>query len=172
MRSVGERITYNFIMSPVPAVGPAVALTTADPSLVDADLVFVPIFEGEDPTRVVSGLDDSASAAVSHGFSTQEIQGKPYELFLTPATGWRAGRLALVGCGRASDVSTEGLRKAGSFAALSARQRRVTRIAFVDRATGDRQLNVQAIAEGLVLAAFSGDRYKSGDGARPLPSRC
>ncbi|HEX2455361.1 MAG TPA: leucyl aminopeptidase [Vicinamibacterales bacterium] len=158
-------------MAPLPAVSPAVALTTVQPFLVDVDLVFVPMFEGEDPTSVVRGLDDTATAALSRAFSTHEIQGRPFELFLSSATGWRAGRLALVGCGRASDASTERLRKAATFAALSARQRRVGRIAFVDRATTDRELSVQAIAEGLVMAGFSADRYKSGERATPAPEQ-
>src|SRR4029450_11281017 len=128
-------ILYNFSMAPLPAVSPAVALTTVQPFLVDVDLVFLPMFEGDDPTSVVRGLDDTATAALSRAFSTHEIQGRPFELFLSSAAGGRGGRRGRVGCGRASDASTELLRKAATFAALSARQRRVGRIAFVDRAT-------------------------------------
>src|SRR5262245_10875490 len=99
-----------------PAVTPAVALTTADPSRVEADLVVVPVFEGENPAAVVGGLEDSSAAAVTAAFSSRVIQGRPFELFLTPADGWRAARLAVVGCGNLKDFSTERLRKVATFA--------------------------------------------------------
>jgi len=55
-------------------------------------------------------------------------------------------------------------------AALMARGRRMARVAFVLRGTLPAVAAVQAIAEGLVLAAFSVDQYKSGERFGPPAS--
>jgi leucyl aminopeptidase len=99
---------------------------------------------------------------------SREIQGKPYELFLTAFEGAsRTDRLAVIGAGKAADVSTDRLRRVATAAGLSARQRRIRRLAFVNRGELDPAAAVQAIAEGLTLASFSGDRYKSGERGGP-----
>jgi hypothetical protein len=89
-------------------------------------------------------------------------------LFLTPVVhGWRAARIALIGCGPLADCTTEQLRRVATAAALGARQRRVVRIAFALRAPVDGAAAAQAVAEGLTLAAFSGDSYKSHERSGP-----
>jgi leucyl aminopeptidase len=144
----------------------AVVLTAAQPADVDTDLLFIPLFEGEDPIAV-AGLDEACGGAARRAAETREFQGRPYELFLTPAPGWRAARVALVGAGTSASFTTERLRKIAVTAGLAARQRRVRRIAFLQRGDGDRAAAVQAITEGLMLAAFSGDSYKSGERMGP-----
>ena len=95
------------------------------------------------------------------------------ELFLTPILkGWRATRVALIGAGPALDVNLERLRRLATAGALAARQRHVARIAFVHRPLSSNERidavdAVQVITEGLMLAAFSGDRYKSQDREGP-----
>ncbi len=56
-------------------------------------------------------------------------------------------------------------------AALAARQRNVVRMAFSHRLPIDAADAIQVITEGLLLAAFSGDRYKSQDKAGPAPEQ-
>ena len=144
------------------------ALETARPADVDTDLLFVPFFEGENPVTTAAGLDEGTSGAIRRAAESGELQGRPFELFLTPlGAGWRAERVALIGAGKASDFDTERLRKLATGAALAARQRRVRRIAFVNRGGGAPAVAVQAIAEGLTLANFNGDVYKSGDRSGP-----
>ena len=146
----------------------AVALTTAEPAAVDVDLIFVPLFEGETPGAVLPGLDESAGRMPGRAIESGEFRGRPYQLYLTPLNDqWRAGRVALIGAGLARDFDTERLRKLASAAALAARERRVRRIAFLNRSSGAPGEAVQAIAEGLVLAHFSGDTYKSGERSAP-----
>jgi leucyl aminopeptidase len=89
------------------------------------------------------------------------------DLYLTPLTGWAASRVALIGASKAADFDTERLRKAAATAGLAARQRRMKRIAFLSRGIAEQALAAQAIAEGLVLANFSGDIYKSGERSGP-----
>jgi leucyl aminopeptidase len=145
----------------------AVALRFVRPADVDTDLLFIPLFEGESPVTAVAGLDEGTAGAARRASDSGEFQGRPYDLFLTPLKDWRAARVALIGAGKGADFTTERLRKLATAAALAARQRRVCRIAFLNRGGGEPAAAVQAITEGLVLAAFSGDAYKSGERMGP-----
>jgi len=151
---------------------PVVTLATSAVAEVESDLVILPMFEGESVVNAVPGLSDATGGAIERALASKEIQGKPYELFLTPVVrGWRAERVALVGAGPASDFTLERLRRLATAAALAARQRRVTRIAFVHRLPVAAADAVQVITEGLTLALFTGDRYKSQDKSCPAPER-
>jgi leucyl aminopeptidase len=144
-----------------------VALKSQRPADVETDILFIPLFEGENPSSV-PGLDEASEGAVGRAVESGEFQGRAYDLFLTPVMGeWHAARVALIGAGEAADFTTERLRKIATAASLSARQRRVRRIAFLNRGAGEPAAAVQAIAEGLMLASFSSDRYKSGDRSGP-----
>jgi leucyl aminopeptidase len=148
------------------ALGPSLAFTVSRLADVDTDLLFVPLFEGEDPGGFAPCLDDGARGRVARAVSSREMQGKPYELFLTNIAGSsHVDRLAVIGAGKAAEFSTERLRRVAAAAAIAARQRRVRRVAFLNRGDLDATAAVQAIAEGLTLASFSGDRYKSGERA-------
>ncbi len=145
----------------------AVALTPDKPGNVDTDLLFVPAFEGESLAAAVTGLDEASGGAVGEAGERGEFRGRAFELFVTPVNGWKARRVALIGAGKASDFGTERLRKVATAAALAARTRRVKRMAFLNRGGGEPAAAVQAITEGLMLAAFSGDIYKSGERCAP-----
>jgi leucyl aminopeptidase len=145
-----------------------VGLVTSRSADVDTDVLFVPVFEGEDPAGLLDGLGESTAQAVTRAILSKEFQAKPYELFLVPVvTGWRAARVGLIGCGRVDDASMERLRRVASAAALAARLRRLSRVAFLNRGLENAVDSAQAIAEGLVLASYSGDRYKSGERSGP-----
>jgi leucyl aminopeptidase len=150
------------------AASDAVSLISARASDVEAELLFVPLFEGEAPGSAVPGLDDGTGGALARAAGTGEFKGAPYELFVTPLSGgWRAQRVAAIGAGNPADFTTERLRKLAAAAALGARQRRVRRIAFLHRTPGQAAAAVQALAEGLVLGRYSGDVYKSGERSPP-----
>jgi leucyl aminopeptidase len=144
-----------------------VALTSDKPSEIKADLLFVPAFEGESLSGAVPGLDDGTGGALRRAGESGEFRGRMFELYLTPLTGWGATRVALIGAGKAAEFNTERLRKLATAAALAARQRRVRRIAFMNRGGGDPASAVQAITEGLMMSSFSGDIYKSGERCAP-----
>ena len=146
----------------------AVALKAALPAEVSTDLLFLPVFEGENPATAIAGLDDAAGGALRRAAETGEFQGRAFELFLTPLAGdWHAARVALIGAGKAAEFNTERLRKLAIAAGHAARQRRVRRLAFLSRGSGQPAAAAQAIAEGLVLANFSGDMYKTGERGGP-----
>jgi leucyl aminopeptidase len=152
------------------AISTALALSTAPAGEIETEVIVLPVFEGENLLQAVPGLNDASGGIIERALASREIQGKPYELFLTPVVkGWRAARVALVGAGPSGEFNLERLRRVATAAALAARQRHVTRIAFVNRGPLDAADAVQAIAEGLLLATFSGDRYKSQDRIGPAP---
>ena len=154
----------------LPEVTNGVTLLESAPAAIDIDLLILPVFEQEDVRAAVAGLGEAAGETLARAIETLEIQGRPYELFLTNLNRpWRAARLALIGCGPASDFTTERLRRVATAGALAARQRRIPRIAFFNRGGLPAAAAIQAITEGLVLAAFTGDEYKSGERGAPPP---
>lgn len=164
---------FNIIPSMIQAaIGPSLTYLPSAPATVATDVLVLPVFEGEDAEAQMPGLSEATGGAVARALASREIQGRPYEVFLTPILGtWRARRVALIGAGKLDDLTTERLRRVATAAALSARERRVNRIAFVTRGNLDVAAAVQAIAEGLTLAAFSSDRYKSGERAPSAPEQ-
>ena len=161
--------------SSVGAPSQLVQLSTSSPADVDTDLLFVPVFEGEPLLQAVAGLGDATAGAIERALASQEVQGKPYELFLTPlGNGWKATRVATIGAGKARDFSLERIRRVATAAGHAAKQRRVSRIAFLHRGSidgGEVPGYLQAIAEGLMLSAYNGDLYKSRDRSAPAPTQ-
>src|SRR5688500_2571539 len=154
---------YNRDMSRT-VVAQALALTTTPAAEIETDLLIVPLFEGDTPAGDLKGIDDGTGGAVGRAIAAAELQGRPYEIFVTPfGEGWRTGRLLAIGVGKRVEFTTERLRRAATAGALWARQRRVARVAWLHRGDLDAAASVQAAAEGLVLAAFGTDRYKSGE---------
>jgi len=162
----GGGTNYNHVMPTTVPAG-SVALASGKLSDLQTDLIVVPVFEGESGAAAVAGLDDAAGGSLGRATETGEFRGRMCDLFLASLTGWGAARVALVGAGRAAEFDTERLRRLATAGALAARQRRVKRIVFVNRGNAEPAHAVQAIAEGLVLANFSGDAYKSGERSGP-----
>ncbi len=149
---------------------PAIALSAASPADIDTELLAVPIFEGEDMSAELRALDTATGGALLRAHQSQELRGKLYEQLVTPVTnGWRIGRVAFIGAGQRSEFTLERVRRLAAAAALSARERRVQRFAWLNRGDLPILKAVQAATEGIAISAYSADRYKSGErGAPPL----
>jgi leucyl aminopeptidase len=148
------------------ALVPALAVSSAAPGEIETDVLAVPVFEGEAPGADIRALDDATGGMLIRALESRELQGRLFELFVTPVTkGWKARRVAFVGAGARADYNTERLRRVATTVALHARQRREQRLAWFNR--GDLPIvpAVQAAAEGLALSLFSADTYKSGERA-------
>ena len=154
-------------MSPTVSVPSVTAVTDPLPTIA-TDLLIVPVFEA-DPLDDVPGLPEAAGGAIERAVATGEFRARPYDMYLTTLTGWGAPRVLLVGCGPRASFTTEQLRKVATAGALAAKQRRVKRIAFVVRGSVPGAAAIQASVEGLMLAAFNGDSYKSGEKSGPPP---
>jgi leucyl aminopeptidase len=144
-------------------------LTTALLPAVDADLLFVPWFEGEG-VEPFADLDRATGGELVRALSSKEFIGKPFELFITPIVDnrWKTRRVALCGAGPIAAFDSSLARKVASASALAARERHVARAAFLLRpgladASGDPDIAgvTQAVVEGLTLAEFSASTYKT-----------
>ena len=154
-------------MLPTPAT-PEFSLSSSTAESAAADILIVPCFEAE-TLDDVPRLEAASAGHVSRATASKEFRGRLYETFATPLTGWAAPRVVLVGAGKRAEFTMERLRRAATAGTLAARQRRAERIAWLIR--GDLPLAdaVQASVEGIGLASFSGDTFKSGErGAEPV----
>ena len=113
------------------------------------------------------GLRDASGGAIERAMTEGEFRARPFDMFLTGLTGWGAPRVLLVGAGTKASFTTERLRRIATAGALAAKQRRVKRMAFVLRGNLPGAAAIQAAVEGLMLAAFNGDGYKSGEKSGP-----
>jgi leucyl aminopeptidase len=152
------------------AAVPFLHVSSASAAEIETDIVAVPVFEGEERGAELRGIDSATGGALERALASGELQGRLYELLVTPVTGgWRARRLAFVGAGKRSEYTTERLRRVATAVALHGRQRRAQRLAWLNRGDLPLAAAVQAAAEGLALSLFSGDTYKSGErAAAPL----
>jgi leucyl aminopeptidase len=135
------------------------------PARVETDLLVVPVFDGEAVAGALPAIDQATRGEVARAGASGEIRGRLYEFFVTPFTadGFRAGRVAIAGAGKAADFDLERLRKVATAAALLARGRRIPRVAFLLRGPMVGPDAAQAVTEGLILAGFSVDQYKTGE---------
>jgi leucyl aminopeptidase len=143
---------------------PTVGVTTRAARDIDTDLLVVPAFE-EDPLDDVEDLDSASGGEIAGARSRGEFKGKLFESFSTPLTAWKGTRVLLVGAGPRRELTPDRLRRIAVVGGLTARQRRLARIALVHRSgtSVTPQQAAQVFAEGAVLANFEGASYKTAD---------
>jgi leucyl aminopeptidase len=140
------------------------------PAVEPADLLIVPVFEGEAPASV-PGLDAALGGEWRRAAESGEFVGKPLETMLAPLRGAEFGarRALLLGAGPAAQYSHDVARRIAAAGSLTARQRRAPRAAVWLRTppageageAPDRRLVAQALAEGLTLAQVETTVHKS-----------
>jgi leucyl aminopeptidase len=142
---------------------PALSVHVSEAALpaLAADVLIVPCFDDDDPGAL--GLAASTQETLAAARKSREFKAKLFELFWLPVTGssWKTPRVLLIGAGARRDFTSDRTRKLAVAAGLSARGRNLGRVAFLQRATEDAAHHAQAIAEGLILAAYDGDSYKT-----------
>ena len=150
---------------------PDVALTARRPEELDADLLVTPVFESAG-TEDALWLDEACGGAVTRARASGEFRGKLYDTFIATVTGsgWKARRVMLVGAGRSPEWTADRLRRVAITAGLQARQRHISRLAFIPapqaaESAKTSQLTAaaaaQVIAEGVCIANFDGGSYKT-----------
>ena len=157
----------------IPAqTAPTIALTATELRGVETELLIVPIFENEETP---AEIDAAIAGEGTRAQRSRELRGKPYDLFLTLVSdqSWRARRVALLGAGPRERFNTDLARKLAAAVGISARQRRIERIAFVLPGVAGAQGHynggadgaemAQAVSEGLTLAEFDAGQYKTED---------
>lgn len=144
-----------------------VGVVSGPASAVEADVIVAVAFEGEG-AAAGAAYDAGAGGRVSAAFDSREFTAKAGTVFVTPcASPWRASRLLMVGAGTRAGFDTAELRRAATTAALTARERRWRRIAFLLPSILPPGDEAQPAAEGLTLAAHYTGIYKSDVDARP-----
>jgi leucyl aminopeptidase len=161
------------MVSSASASSVSLSLASGSPASIETDLLVVPAFEGEAFADVMPDLDAAASGEIRRAQMSNELATRPFEFFVTPLSAgrWKPRRIAVAGAGRAGEFDTDRLRKLAAAAAWMARTRRISRLAILHRGAIPAREAVQAIAEGLMLAAFSADHYKTGERLGPPPAQ-
>jgi leucyl aminopeptidase len=142
---------------------PTVSLSGAAASALDADLVVVPAFVGDDFADE-PGLDRASGGEVSRARDRGALTGKLYEtLAVATRDGWAAPGVLLVGAGERTRLTADHLRRIATIGGLNARQRRLTRVAVVLRpgSAVSPVDAVQAMTEGLAIASYDGATRKT-----------
>jgi leucyl aminopeptidase len=143
---------------------PVVTATARPSSDLQADLLVIPVFSDDDLADE-PGLDRASGGEVMRARERGEFSGKPFEVLVTATSSsdWKTPRAVLVGAGARKEFGPDQLRRIAIVGGLAARQRRLARVAVLDRSgtSVSPAVAAQAIAEGLHLANFDGASYKT-----------
>jgi len=150
-----------------------IALSSADPTGIKVDAIVVVVARGEDDTLRLLGGAAAVAAALGGSLATTlkhlGATGKADEVTKLPTNGAaKAPVVVAVGVGKLPEGSTTGYREALRRAAgAGARALAGTEAAaFALPVSGPE--DAAAIAEGVLLGAYTFDEYKTGDAKAPL----
>ncbi|HXQ97947.1 MAG TPA: M17 family peptidase N-terminal domain-containing protein, partial [Candidatus Limnocylindrales bacterium] len=141
-----------------------ISLDNRKAGAVEAQALVSYVFEGDD---IVSGrvdeIDQATGGLLRRLAKSGEMTGKSLEMTLvhTPA-GMAAERLLLVGAGKREKFGSAELRKIAGAALRTLKSKGVKQVAFLVRENDASMESAEAVAEGLLLADFEGDKYKTG----------
>jgi leucyl aminopeptidase len=116
---------------------------------VDADLLAVLIFDGEEPPAPLAGAPGSADVKGAYKKSSLVHPDRP-------------SRALVVGLGSRDDFEPERARVAGAIAARTAGSLDATSLALAGPDSTDPKALATAMVEGAILASYRFDRFKSG----------
>lgn len=139
---------------------------TVDPRplpAIETEALVCYVFEQQDPIDgTLADLDQVTEGAIRKLAQSGELTGKPLEMTLlhTPP-GLKAQRLFLVGAGKRDKFAGAQLRKLAGAALRYLKARSVKRFVFVAGESDHTVAGAQTIVEGLIVANFESDKYKT-----------
>src|SRR5688500_1295869 len=143
---------------------PRISVANAPLPAANADLIIVPVAQ-DHVSEALSKIDAAIADDVRSALERGEFHAKAHEIYTvpTPAPGWKASRLVLVGGGNRCEVAAERFRRMATAAARVAHHQQRPRIAWADLEPGalPTAARVDIIAEGIVLANFDNGVHKS-----------
>jgi leucyl aminopeptidase len=145
-------------------------LAQEKPEAVEADALAVVLFEAtsEDPNPG-SLYDARTQGLIGEFYDSQEFTGKALRTALIHRpSGFRARRLLLIGGGKREEFTLARLRQVAGVAVRELKAKGVKRLALVPSGRFDAGAQVQAMAEGAVLAEYEPDAYKTEEKARAV----
>jgi leucyl aminopeptidase len=116
---------------------------------VDADMLAVLIFDGEEPPAPLAGAPGSADVKGAYKKATLVHPDRP-------------SRALVIGLGSRDDFQPERARVAGAIAARTAGSLDATSLALAGPDSTDPKALATAMVEGAILASYRFDRFKSG----------
>jgi leucyl aminopeptidase len=140
-----------------------IQLETQPYASLSSDALITYIFDKESNLDGIAGeIDRAMNGRLSSLVSSGEIAGKPLEMVLIHfPQGISAQRLLLVGAGKPEKFAIADLRKIAGSALRFLKSRGVKNVVFVAREEERSAEAARAVAEGLVLADFESDKYRS-----------
>jgi leucyl aminopeptidase len=130
---------------------------------IEAQALVTYAFEEEPISGRIAEIDQAAGGLLKRLASGGELTGKMLEMTLIHApAGLKAERLLVVGAGKKEKFNSGELRKLAGAALRYLKTRGVKRIAFLVRETDANAASAEAVTEGLLLADFEADKYKTG----------
>ncbi len=140
--------------------------SSASPSTFETECLAVVVLdrgEKDKPAVSVESSDPAVLEAAASVVASGDVTGKLYETTLVHAPGkLKAKRLLLVGGGKAKTFSNADLRRVAGAAARTLKAKNIRNFAFVAPPNSlPAELAVRTIVEGLYIADFDSDTYKT-----------
>src|SRR3984893_11240254 len=132
-------------------------------SSIQADALVTYVFEGDNKIDgAIAEIDRRMTGGLATLVTSGEITGKALETVLLQfPEGMDAKRLLLVGAGKPGKFAVGDLRKIAGAALRYLKSRGVKNFAYLTREGERSPAAAQAIAEGLLVAYFESDKYRS-----------
>jgi leucyl aminopeptidase len=140
-----------------------ITLESRPAHLVESEALATYIFDKDDRLEgAVAALDQAMGGRLRQLAASGELTGKAFEpLLLHYPAGLKAERLLVIGAGKPEKFNTAELRRVAGAALRYLKSRSVKRFAFLLREADRGAVAVQASTEGLLIADFESDKYKS-----------
>src|ERR1700675_1559364 len=132
-------------------------------SSIQADALVTYVFDKENKIDgILSDIDQAMDGRLAALVATGELTGKALELVLIHfPEGLDAKRLLLVGAGKPEKFAQLDLRKIAGTALRYLKSRGVKKFVFLAREGERGPADLQAVVEGLILADFESDKYRT-----------
>lgn len=132
---------------------------------IDCDILILPVFEEEDlDSDLATALNEKLDGLLEELLSSQEWKGENDSIVvLHRPDKVSARRLLLAGCGKKEHFDASVARKVTTAAVRKVRSSSLKKVVFYCRDDISLEDVAQAAVEGINLAAFEGDSYKTKD---------
>jgi leucyl aminopeptidase len=140
-----------------------IRLETQPYASVHADALVTYVFDKEEKFDGVLGeIDRAMNGRLASLAASGELSGKSLEVFLLHfPEGLAAQRLLLIGAGKPEKFTLPDLRKIAGTALRQLKSRGVKKLVFLTRGDEQGPAAAQAVVEGLVVADFESDKYRT-----------
>ena len=136
---------------------------------IECDALIVPLFEDEQKNEgeFTTALDEKLGGLLSELKSTEEWTSKAGQIsVIYRPSQLRTDRLILLGAGKRKSYDAQAIRTLIMQAVRTVKSYKLKRVAVYRRSQVEPALAAQAVVEGVVMATYSGDDYKTEDKAK------